>query len=40
MFQASSTAVARIVMRDYDVIQVGEVIPSGISTEGTEGQLY
>ena len=39
MFQASSTAVTRIVMHDYYVIQLGEVISPCISTEGTEGQL-
>ena len=39
LFQASPTAVTRIVMRDYDVIQVGEVISPRISTEGAEGQL-
>ena len=40
LFQASSTAVAHVVMHDYYVIQVGEVIPPHISTEGAEGQLY
>ena len=40
LFQASSTAVAHIAMRDYYVIQVGEVISPHISTEGAEGQLY
>ena len=37
LFQASSTAVTHIVMRDYYVIQVGEVISPHISTEGAEG---
>ena len=39
LFQASPTAVTHIVMRDYDVIQVGEVISPCISAEGAEGQL-
>ena len=39
MFQASPTAVTRIVMRDYYVIQVREVIFPRISAEGAEGQL-
>ena len=40
LFQSSSTAVACIVMCDYYVIQVGEVVPPCIGAEGTEGQLY
>ena len=40
LFQASSTAIAHIVMRDYYVIQVGEVISPCIGAEGAEGQLY
>ena len=40
LFQASSTAITHIVMCDYYVIQVGEVIPPHISTEGAEGELY
>ena len=39
MFQALSTVVTHIVMHDYYVIQVGEVISPHISAEGTEGQL-
>ena len=40
LFQASSTPVAHIVMCNYHVIQVGEVIPPHIGAEGAEGQLY
>ena len=40
LFQASSTAVAHIVMHDYYVIQVGEVISPHMGAEGVEGQLY
>ena len=39
LFQALPTVITRIVMHDYDVIQVGEVISPHISTEGAEGQL-
>ena len=39
MFQASPTAITRIVMCNYYVIQVGEVISPHISIEGAEGQL-
>ena len=40
LFQASSTAIAHVVLHDYYVIQVGEVISPCIGTEGAEGQLY
>ena len=40
LFQALSASVARIVVCDYYVIQVGEVIPPCINTEGAEGELY
>ena len=40
LFQASSISVARVVVHDYYVVQVGEVIPPCISTEGAEGELY
>ena len=40
LFQASSTAIAHVIMHDYYVIQVGEVISPHISAEGAEGQLY
>ena len=40
LFQASSTSAACVVVRDYYVVQVGEVIPPRISTEGVEGELY
>ena len=41
LFQASSTAIAHIVMCNYYVIQVGEVVPPPhIGAEGAEGQLY
>ena len=39
LFQASPTAVTHVVMCDYDVIQVGEIISPCISTEGAEGQV-
>ena len=42
LFQALSTSITRIVMCDYYVIQIGEVITPcpHIGTEGAEGQLY
>ena len=34
LFQASSTAIAHVIMHDYYVIQVGEVVPPHIGAEG------
>ena len=39
LFQALATAVTHIVMRNYDVIWVGEVISPHIGAERAEGQL-